>query len=142
MRRALISVTDKAGVVEFARGLAELGFGLLSTGGTKKALVEAEVEVQEVADYTGFPELMDGRIKTLHPKVHGGLLGRRDDAGHVAAMAAHAIEPIDLLCVNLYRFRETASKAGVPRADVVENIDIGGPAMIRSAVIRVTGLPR
>ncbi len=133
MRRALISVTDKSGVVEFARGLAELGFGLLSTGGTKKALVEAEVEVQEVADYTGFPELMDGRIKTLHPKVHGGLLGRRDDAGHVAAMAAHGIEPIDLLCVNLYRFRETASKAGVSRADVVENIDIGGPAMIRSA---------
>lgn len=133
MRRALISVTDKSGVVEFARGLVELGFGLLSTGGTRKAIAEAEIEVTEVADYTGFPELMDGRIKTLHPKVHGGLLGRRDDAGHVAAMAAHGIEPIDLLCVNLYRFRETAAKAGVARADVVENIDIGGPAMIRSA---------
>jgi phosphoribosylaminoimidazolecarboxamide formyltransferase/IMP cyclohydrolase len=133
MRRALISVTDKTGVVEFARGLRELGFGVLSTGGTRKALVEADVEAQEVADYTGFPELMDGRIKTLHPKVHGGLLGRRDDAGHVAAMAQHAIEPIDVLCVNLYRFRETATKAGVSRADVVENIDIGGPAMIRSA---------
>ncbi|MEQ1632723.1 MAG: bifunctional phosphoribosylaminoimidazolecarboxamide formyltransferase/IMP cyclohydrolase [Planctomycetota bacterium] len=133
MRRALISVTDKTGVVEFARGLQELGFGILSTGGTKKAIAEAEIEVTEVAEYTGFPELMDGRIKTLHPKVHGGLLGRRDDAGHVASMAAHGIEPIDLLCVNLYRFRETAAKAGVARADVVENIDIGGPAMIRSA---------
>jgi phosphoribosylaminoimidazolecarboxamide formyltransferase/IMP cyclohydrolase len=133
MRRALISVTDKAGVVEFARGLRELGFGILSTGGTRKALLEAGIEATEVADYTGFPELMDGRLKTLHPKVHGGLLGKRDDAGHVAAMAQHAIEPIDVLCVNLYRFRETAGKPGVSRNDVVENIDIGGPAMIRSA---------
>ena len=97
MRRALISVTDKAGVVEFARGLRELGFGILSTGGTRKALLEAGIEATEVADYTGFPELMDGRLKTLHPKVHGGLLGKRDDAGHVAAMAQHAIEPIDVL---------------------------------------------
>ncbi|MCY2957188.1 MAG: bifunctional phosphoribosylaminoimidazolecarboxamide formyltransferase/IMP cyclohydrolase [Planctomycetota bacterium] len=133
MRRALISVTDKAGVVEFARGLRELGFGILSTGGTRKALLEAGVDADEVADYTGFPELMDGRLKTLHPKVHGGLLGKRDDAGHVKAMAMHAIEPIDVLCVNLYRFRETAGKPGVSRSDVVENIDIGGPAMIRSA---------
>ena len=133
MRRALISVTDKTGVVDFARGLAAAGFALLSTGGTRKALLEAGVEATEVADYTGFPELMDGRIKTLHPKVHGGLLGRRDDPGHVAAMAEHAIEPIDVLCVNLYRFREAVGKAGASRAEIVENIDIGGPAMIRSA---------
>ncbi len=133
MRRALISVTDKSGVVEFARGLQQLGFGILSTGGTRKALVDAEVRADEVADYTGFPELMDGRIKTLHPKVHGGLLGRRDDPGHVAAMATHSIEVIDVLCVNLYRFRETVGKAGVSRNEIIENIDIGGPAMIRSA---------
>ena len=133
MRRALISVTDKSGVVEFARGLRDLGFGILSTGGTRRALLEGGVPADEVADYTGFPELMDGRLKTLHPKVHGGLLGRRDDAGHVAAMAEHGIEPIDVLCVNLYRFRETAARAGVGRAEIVESIDIGGPAMIRSA---------
>jgi phosphoribosylaminoimidazolecarboxamide formyltransferase/IMP cyclohydrolase len=133
MRRALISVTDKTGVVEFARGLRDLGFGILSTGGTRKALLDSGVAADEVAEYTGFPELLDGRLKTLHPKVHGGLLGKRDDAGHVAAMAAHGIEPIDVLCVNLYRFRETAGKAGVSRAEVVENIDIGGPALIRSA---------
>ncbi|MGE3173659.1 MAG: bifunctional phosphoribosylaminoimidazolecarboxamide formyltransferase/IMP cyclohydrolase [Planctomycetota bacterium] len=133
MRRALISVTDKSGVVEFGRGLAAQGFSVLSTGGTRKALIEGGVEAQEVADYTGFPELMDGRVKTLHPRVHGGLLGRRDDPGHVAAMAQHGIEPIDVLCVNLYRFRETVGKAGVGRNEIVENIDIGGPAMIRSA---------
>jgi phosphoribosylaminoimidazolecarboxamide formyltransferase/IMP cyclohydrolase len=133
MRRALISVTDKSGVVDFARGLQQLGFAVLSTGGTRKALLDAEVAADDIAEYTGFPELMDGRLKTLHPKVHGGLLGRRDDAGHVAAMATHGIEPIDVLCVNLYRFRETVGKAGVSRAEIVENIDIGGPAMIRSA---------
>ena len=133
MRRALLSVTDKHGVVEFARGLQELGFSLLSTGGTRRTLADAGIEVTEVADYTGFPELMDGRIKTLHPKVHGGLLGRRDEASHLAAMQQHGIEPIDLLCVNLYRFRETLRKPGIGRAEIVENIDIGGPAMIRSA---------
>jgi len=133
MRRALISVTDKNGVVEFARGLAELGFSLLSTGGTRKVLSDAAVEATEVADYTGFPETMDGRLKTLHPKVHGGLLARRDDDGHRQAMVAHGIDAIDVLCVNLYRFRETVRKPGITRAEIVEQIDIGGPAMIRSA---------
>ncbi|MFM1872647.1 MAG: hypothetical protein RL398_2069 [Planctomycetota bacterium] len=133
MRRALLSVTDKEGIVEFARGLQELGFSILSTGGTRKALLAAGVDATEVADYTGFPEMMDGRLKTLHPKVHGGLLARRDLAGHTEAMQAHGIDAIDVLCVNLYRFRETARKPGATREDVVENIDIGGPAMIRSA---------
>jgi phosphoribosylaminoimidazolecarboxamide formyltransferase/IMP cyclohydrolase len=133
MRRALISVTDKHGVVEFARGLAELEFSLLSTGGTRKVLADAGVAAVEVADYTGFPELMDGRLKTLHPKVHGGLLARRDDHAHVQAMTAHGIDPIDVLCVNLYRFRETLRRPGITRAEIVEQIDIGGPAMIRSA---------
>jgi phosphoribosylaminoimidazolecarboxamide formyltransferase/IMP cyclohydrolase len=133
MRRALLSVTDKQGIVEFARGLADAGFGLLSTGGTARTLADAGVATTEVADYTGFPELMDGRLKTLHPKVHGGLLGRRDDDGHRAAMAAHQIDPIDVLCVNLYRFRETVKKPGITRQEIVEQIDIGGPAMIRSA---------
>ncbi len=133
MRRALISVTDKQGIVEFARGLAELGFSLLSTGGTRRALTDAGIDAVEVADYTGFPEMMDGRVKTLHPKVHGGLLARRDDEAHERAMAAHGIDPIDVLCVNLYRFREAVRKPGITRAEIVEHIDIGGPAMIRSA---------
>ncbi|MFN6147255.1 MAG: bifunctional phosphoribosylaminoimidazolecarboxamide formyltransferase/IMP cyclohydrolase, partial [Planctomycetota bacterium] len=133
MRRALLSVTDKAGIVEFARGLREAGFALLSTGGTARVLAEAGVPATEVADYTGFPEMMDGRIKTLHPKVHGGLLARRDVPGHVAAMAEHGIDPIDVLCVNLSRFRETVRKPGIARHEIVEQIDIGGPAMIRSA---------
>ena len=133
MRRALLSVTDKQGISEFARGLAEAGFSLLSTGGTRREIDAAGVEVQEVAGYTGFPEMMDGRVKTLHPKVHGGLLARRDDEAHVAAMGEHGIDAIDLLCVNLYRFRETVQKPGISRQEIVENIDIGGPAMIRSA---------
>ena len=133
MRSALLSVTDKQGIVEFARGLQELGFRLLSTGGTRRALTDAGVEATEVADYTGFPEMMDGRVKTLHPKVHGGLLGRRDDPAHLAAMREHGIAPIDVLCVNLYRFRETVRKPGIGSSESVENIDIGGPAMIRSA---------
>ncbi len=133
MRRALLSVTDKTGIVEFARGLAEAGFALLSTGGTARMLADAGVPTQEVADYTGFPELMDGRLKTLHPKVHGGLLSRRDVPAHGAAMEEHGIDPIDVLCVNLYRFREAVRMSGNTRQDVVEQIDIGGPAMIRSA---------
>ncbi|MFY9341840.1 MAG: bifunctional phosphoribosylaminoimidazolecarboxamide formyltransferase/IMP cyclohydrolase [Planctomycetota bacterium] len=133
MRRALLSVTDKQGLVEFARGLREAGFALMSTGGTAKALADAGVPAQEVADYTGFPEMMDGRIKTLHPKVHGGLLGRRDVPGHLAAMEKHGIDPIDVLCVNLYRFRETLRKPNIARQEIVEQIDIGGPAMLRSA---------
>ena len=133
MRHALLSVTDKQGISEFAKGLAEAGFSLLSTGGTRREIAAGGVEVQEVADYTGFPEMMDGRVKTLHPKVHGGLLARRDDEAHVAAMGEHGIDPIDLLCVNLYRFRETVQRPGIDRQEIVENIDIGGPAMIRSA---------
>ncbi|MBX3463677.1 MAG: bifunctional phosphoribosylaminoimidazolecarboxamide formyltransferase/IMP cyclohydrolase [Planctomycetes bacterium] len=133
MRRALLSVTDKHGIVEFARGLLELGFSLLSTGGTRKALADAGIPVTEVAEYTGFPEAMDGRLKTLHPKVHGGLLARRDEPAHRQAMQQHGIDPIDVLCVNLYRFRETLRQPGITRAAVVEQIDIGGPAMIRSA---------
>ncbi len=133
MKRALLSVTDKQDIVEFARGLVEAGFSLLSTGGTARALGDAGIPVQEVADYTGVPELMDGRVKTLHPRVHGGLLGRRDDAGHVAAMQQHGIDPIDVLCVNLYKFREAARRPGITRPELVEQIDIGGPAMIRSA---------
>ena len=133
MRRALLSVTDKQGISEFAKGLADAGFSLLSTGGTRREIAASGVEVQEVADYTGFPEMMDGRVKTLHPKVHGGLLARRDDEAHVAAMGEHGIDAIDLLCVNLYRFRETVQRPGIDRQEIVENIDIGGPAMIRSA---------
>ncbi|MBL8751359.1 MAG: bifunctional phosphoribosylaminoimidazolecarboxamide formyltransferase/IMP cyclohydrolase [Planctomycetes bacterium] len=133
MRRALLSVTDKQGIVAFARGLADLGFSVLSTGGTRRVLVDEGIEAVEVADYTGFPEMMDGRLKTLHPKVHGGLLARRDLPAHQGAMAEHAIDPIDVLCVNLYRFREAVRKPGAARGDIVEQIDIGGPAMIRSA---------
>jgi phosphoribosylaminoimidazolecarboxamide formyltransferase/IMP cyclohydrolase len=133
MKRALLSVTDKTGIVEFARELIAAGFSLLSTGGTARTLADAGIPVTEVADYTGFPEMMDGRIKTLHPKVHGGLLARRDVATHGEAMAEHGIDPIDVLCVNLYRFREAAKRPGSARAEVVEQIDIGGPAMIRSA---------
>ena len=132
-QRALISVTDKSGVVEFARGLADLGFSILSTGGTFRVIHDAGVPVDEVASYTGFPEMMDGRVKTLHPRVHGGLLARRDNAEDRAAMKAHGIDPIDLVAVNLYRFRETVRREGVVRDEIVENIDIGGPSMLRSA---------
>jgi phosphoribosylaminoimidazolecarboxamide formyltransferase/IMP cyclohydrolase len=130
--RALLSVSDKTGVVDFARFLARQGVELLSTGGTYKAISDAGIAVTEVAAHTGFPEMMDGRVKTLHPKIHGGLLALRDDAGHVKAMADHAIAPIDLLVVNLYPFEATVAK-GAAFADCIENIDIGGPAMIRSA---------
>jgi phosphoribosylaminoimidazolecarboxamide formyltransferase/IMP cyclohydrolase len=132
-RRALVSVSDKSGVVEFARGLAGLGFEILSTGGTAKLLADAGVPVRQVSDYTGFPEMLDGRVKTLHPKVHGGLLGRRDVPAHVAAMREHGIEPIDLVAVNLYPFRETVAKPDVTLEEAIEQIDIGGPSMLRSA---------
>lgn len=132
-RRALLSVTDKAGIVEFGRGLVELGFTLMSTGGTHRVLAEAGVPVEEVSAYTGFPEMMDGRVKTLHPKVHGGLLGRREHDGDLASMAEHGIDPIDVVAVNLYAFAETAARPGAPRDEIVENIDIGGPSMVRSA---------
>ena len=132
VHRALISVSDKTGVVEFARALSELGVDLVSTGGTHAALVGAGLKVADVADVTGFPELMDGRVKTLHPKVHGGLLAIRENPEHEAAMLAHGIEPIDLLVVNLYPFQATID-AGADFDACVENIDIGGPAMIRAA---------
>ncbi len=132
VKRALISVSDKAGLVQFGASLAELGVELLSTGGTATALRGAGLEVKDVSDFTGFPEMMDGRVKTLHPKVHGGLLALRDNSDHVAAMEAHGIGAIDLVVVNLYPFEATVA-AGAADADVIENIDIGGPAMIRSA---------
>lgn len=132
LRRALISVSDKSGLIDFARALADRGVELLSTGGTSAALRQAGLPVRDVADVTGFPEMMDGRVKTLHPAVHGGLLALRDDAGHVASMKEHGIEPIDLLVVNLYPFEATVAN-GAAYDDCVENIDIGGPAMIRAA---------
>src|SRR3954464_4142225 len=130
--RALLSVSDKAGLVDFARALAERGIELISTGGTRKALADAGLPILDVADLTGFPEMMDGRVKTLHPKVHGGLLAIRDNDDHAASMRAHGIRPIDLLVVNLYPFEATV--AGKPGFETcIENIDIGGPAMIRAA---------
>ncbi|MFV0299485.1 MAG: bifunctional phosphoribosylaminoimidazolecarboxamide formyltransferase/IMP cyclohydrolase, partial [Paracoccus sp. (in: a-proteobacteria)] len=132
LRRALISVSDKTGLIDFARHLDARGIEILSTGGTAKALREAGLTVKDVAEVTGFPEMMDGRVKTLHPAVHGGLLALRDNAEHLAAMEAHGIGPIDLLVVNLYPFEETVAK-GADYDDCIENIDIGGPAMIRAA---------
>ncbi len=131
--QALISVSDKTGVVEFARALSRLGVRLLSTGGTAKALADAGLAVTEIGDYTGFPEMLDGRVKTLHPKVHGGILARRDLPAHVAALEQHAIPPIDLVVVNLYPFRETVARPGCTLDDAIENIDIGGPTMVRAA---------
>lgn len=133
IQRALISVSDKAGVVEFSRALAAAGVELLSTGGTAKALREADLEVTDVSDFTGFPEMLDGRVKTLHPKVHGGLLYIRDHAEHEETITQHGIQPIDLVCVNLYPFEQTVAQPDVSFADAVEQIDIGGPAMLRSA---------
>jgi phosphoribosylaminoimidazolecarboxamide formyltransferase / IMP cyclohydrolase len=130
--RAIVSVSDKTGLVEFARRLADFGVELISTGGTARALADAGMKIREVSDLTGFPEMMDGRIKTLHPKIHGGLLAVRDNAQHVRAMQDHGIAAIDLVVVNLYPFEETVAK-GASFADCIENIDIGGPAMIRSA---------
>ena len=131
--QALISVSDKRGTVDFARGLAQLGVKLLSTGGTAKLLRDAGLDVTDVSDYTGFPEMLDGRVKTLHPKVHGGILGRRDLPEHLAVMAKHGIPAIDLVVVNLYPFRETVAKPGCTLDDAIENIDIGGPTMVRAA---------
>jgi phosphoribosylaminoimidazolecarboxamide formyltransferase/IMP cyclohydrolase len=130
---ALLSVSDKSGVLEFARELHSLGVRLLSTGGTAKLLADAGLPVTEVADHTGFPEMLDGRVKTLHPKIHGGLLARRDLPAHMDALAAHGIATIDLLVVNLYPFEATVAKPGCTLEDAIENIDIGGPAMVRSA---------
>ena len=131
--KALISVSDKTGIVELAQQLHALGVGLISTGGTAKLLADKGLPVTEVAEVTGFPEMLDGRVKTLHPKVHGGLLARRDTPEHMAALKAHNIDTIDLLIVNLYPFEATVAKPGCTLADAIENIDIGGPAMVRSA---------
>jgi len=132
VRRALLSVFYKDGIVELAKVLHEQGAELLSTGGTMRALIDAGLPVIEVAEYTGFPEMMDGRVKTLHPMIHGGLLARRDDDGHVASMKEHGIAAIDLVCVNLYPFEETVAGGGT-REEIIEKIDIGGPSMLRSA---------
>ncbi len=131
--QALLSVSDKSGVVEFARGLVARGVKLLSTGGTAKALADAGLPVTDVGSYTGFPEMLDGRVKTLHPKVHAGILARRELPAHAAALRDHAIPTIDLVVVNLYPFRETVGKAGCTLEDAIENIDIGGPTMVRAA---------
>ncbi len=133
IQRALISVSDKTGIENFARMLAQSGVEILSTGGTYAALKKAGVAVREVSDHTGFPELMDGRVKTLHPKIHGGILALRDHPQHTGAMAEHGIAPIDLVVVNLYPFEATVAKPGVTRDEAIENIDIGGPSMVRSA---------
>jgi len=131
--QALLSVSDKTGLVAFAQGLSRLGVRLLSTGGTARALAEAGLPVTEIGDYTGFPEMLDGRVKTLHPRVHGGILARRDHPAHAAALEKHDIPTIDLVVVNLYPFRETVARPGCTLEDAIENIDIGGPAMVRSA---------
>ena len=130
--RALLSVSDKSGLIEFARALSGHGIELVSTGGTAKAIAAAGLKVRDVSELTGFPEMMDGRVKTLHPKVHGGLLAIRDNAEHAQAMKSHGIAPIDLLVVNLYPFEATVDK-GAGFEECIENIDIGGPAMIRAA---------
>jgi phosphoribosylaminoimidazolecarboxamide formyltransferase/IMP cyclohydrolase len=133
VHRALLSVTDKTGLVTFAQALAGHGVELVSTGGTAKALRDAGLTVKDISELTGFPEMLDGRVKTLHPKVHGGILHMRGNAEHVTAVESHGIEPIDMVVVNLYAFEKTAQKPGVAFADVIENIDIGGPSMVRSA---------
>ncbi len=133
IKRALLSVTDKGGLVEFAQALAGFGVEILSTGGTAKLLRDAGVKVVEVSDYTGFPEMLDGRVKTLHPKIHGGILGRRDLASHQEQMAKHGIGPIDMVVVNLYQFEKTVAQPGCTLEDAVENIDIGGPTLLRAA---------
>ena len=133
VRRALLSVTDKTGLVEFARVLAEVGVELISTGGTAQALRAGGLPVRDIAELTGFPEMLHGRVKTLHPAVHGGILHRRGDPEHVAAVEAHGIAPIDMVVVNLYAFEKTAAKPGVELPELIENIDIGGPSMLRSA---------
>ncbi|MEJ5348989.1 MAG: IMP cyclohydrolase [Desulfosoma sp.] len=131
--QALLSVTDKTGLVPFAQGLVRHGVRLLSTGGTAKVLLEAGVPLREVSDYTGFPEMLDGRVKTLQPKIHGGILAMRDRREHMETLAAHGIEPIDMVVVNLYAFEKTIANPQCRFEDAIENIDIGGPALIRAA---------
>jgi phosphoribosylaminoimidazolecarboxamide formyltransferase/IMP cyclohydrolase len=131
--RALMSVTDKSGLAEFAKFLAGYQIEILSTGGTAKLLRENGVPVVEVSEFTGFPEMLDGRVKTLNPKIHGGILGRRDLASHLEQMAAHGIKPIDLVVVNLYQFEQAIAKPGCTLEDAIENIDIGGPTLLRAS---------
>ena len=133
IERAIISVTDKAGIVDFAKSLARFGVQILSTGGTARALREGGIEVTDISEYTGFPEMMDGRVKTLHPKVHGGLLGLRDNPEHIRMMKEHGIRTIDMVVVNLYQFEKTVAKEEVTLEEAIENIDIGGPSMLRSS---------
>ena len=133
IERAIISVTDKSGIVDFAKALAHMGVEILSTGGTAKALREGGISVIDISEYTGFPEMLDGRVKTLHPKVHGGLLGIRDNPDHIKMMMEYGIKNIDLLVVNLYQFEKTIAKKGASLQEAIENIDIGGPAMLRSS---------
>ena len=133
IERAIISLTDKSGVVDFARELMKFDIRILSTGGTARVLRDGGISVMDISEYTGFPEMMDGRVKTLHPKVHGGLLGLRENTEHVRMMKEHDIENIDLLVVNLYQFEKTVAKEGVTLEEAIENIDIGGPAMLRSS---------
>jgi phosphoribosylaminoimidazolecarboxamide formyltransferase/IMP cyclohydrolase len=131
--RALISLTDKSGIEGFARDLADLGVELLSTGGTAKKIREAGIAVKDVSEFTGFPEMLDGRVKTLHPKVHGGILNQRDNAEHQRQCVEHDLKPIDLIAVNLYAFDKTIADPNCTLADAIENIDIGGPTMLRAA---------
>src|SRR5712675_1145305 len=133
IQRAILSVTDKTGLAEFARKLSGMGVELISTGGTAKLLRDSGIAVKDISELTGFPEMLDGRVKTLHPKVHGGILHRREDPAHQAAVSEHGIVPIDMVVVNLYAFEKTASRPGVAFHEIIENIDIGGPSMVRSA---------
>lgn len=133
IRKAIVSVSNKSGIVELARELRKFNVEILSTGGTAKSLREAGIQVKDISEYTGFPEMLDGRVKTLHPKVHGGLLGRRSNPEHIKKMQEYGIEPIDMVVVNLYPFEETIAKKECTLEDAIENIDIGGPTMLRSA---------
>src|SRR5213076_3049026 len=133
IRRAILSVTDKTGLVDFAQKLTGMGVELISTGGTAKLLRDSGISVKDISELTGFPEMLDGRVKTLHPKVHGGILHRRENPSHRTAVAEHGIQPIDMVVVNLYAFEKTAAKPSVHFEELIENIDIGGPSMIRSA---------
>ncbi|MFP5349468.1 MAG: bifunctional phosphoribosylaminoimidazolecarboxamide formyltransferase/IMP cyclohydrolase, partial [Gammaproteobacteria bacterium] len=133
IQRALISVSDKTGIVEFARALAARGVEIVSTGGTARLLAQSGIKVVEVGDYTGFPEMLDGRVKTLHPRIHAGVLARRDLAAHQQALKQHDIPPIDLVVVNLYPFEQTVAKPNCPLDEAIENIDIGGPTLLRAA---------
>jgi phosphoribosylaminoimidazolecarboxamide formyltransferase/IMP cyclohydrolase len=133
IKSAIVSVTDKTGIVDFVKALSSFGVQILSTGGTASTIREGGVDVTDISAYTGFPEMMDGRVKTLHPKVHGGLLGLRDNQGHMEMMKKHGIMPIDMVVVNLYQFEKTVAKEGVSLDEAIENIDIGGPSMLRSS---------